>query len=300
MTSIDVGIDVRPVAGRIGAEVDGVTLAGDLDSHTFSAINRALLEHKVLFFRGQHDLDAESQEAFARLFGEPVAHPTVPSADGRFSLAIDSEHGARADQWHSDVTFVPNYPKVSILRAEVVPSKGGDTLWSNAAAAYEDLGPSLQALADGLRAVHTNDYDYAVPRQSPHAERLREYRVQFVSTTYETEHPVVRVHPETGERTLLLGNFVREILGVSRRDSRALLDLFQGHVEREENIVRWRWAPGDVAIWDNRATQHRAVADYGEQPRKLFRVTVDGDVPVGVDGRASELLSATERDGAAR
>jgi alkyl sulfatase len=300
MTSIDVGIDVQPVAGRIGAVVDGVQLAGDLDSEIFSAINRALLEHKVLFLRGQDHLDAAEQEAFARLFGEPVAHPTVPSADGRFSLAIDSEHGARADHWHSDVTFVPAYPKVSILRAEVIPDRGGDTLWSNTAAAYDELGPTLRELADGLRAVHTNDYDYAVPRENPHAERLREHRDQFVSTTYETEHPVVRIHPESGERSLLLGAFVREILGVSRGDSRALLELFQGHVEREENIVRWRWAPGDVAIWDNRATQHRAVDDYGEQPRKLFRVTVDGDVPVGVDGKASKLLSATERNGAAR
>ena len=109
----------------------------------------------------------------------------------------------------------------------------------------------------------------------------------FLSTVYETEHPVVRVHPETGERTLLLGQFVRQILGVPAADSRHLFDLFQRHVTRLENTVRWRWSPGDLAIWDNRATQHYAIDDYGDLPRRMHRVTVAGDVPVGVDGQRS-------------
>ena len=112
----------------------------------------------------------------------------------------------------------------------------------------------------------------------------------FLSTIFQTEHPVVRVHPETGERTLVLGQFVKRILGVSPSDSRYLFELFQRHVTRLENTVRWRWAPGDLAIWDNRATQHYAIDDYGDLPRRMHRITVAGDIPVGVDGRRSTAL----------
>lgn len=122
-------------------------------------------------------------------------------------------------------------------------------------------------------------------------EQLSHYREVFTSTTFRTEHPVVRVHPETGERTLLLGNFLQRFVGLTGADSRALLNLFQAHVERPENTVRWQWQVGDVAIWDNRATQHYGVDDSDDHPRKLRRVTVDGDVPKGVDGRPSVLLS---------
>jgi taurine dioxygenase len=191
------------------------------------------------------------------------------------------------------VTFVPNYPKISILRAEAAPDHGGDTLWANAEAAYDDLPGPLRRLADGLRAIHTNEFDYAIPSAGPRADAIRRYGETFTRTLYRTEHPLVRVHPESGRRSLLLGNFVREIVDLPSRDGRLLLDLFQGYIERPENVVRWRWRRGDVAIWDNRATQHRAVDDFGDQPRQLFRQTVDGDVPVGVDGRESRLLDTT-------
>jgi alpha-ketoglutarate-dependent sulfate ester dioxygenase len=285
-------IDVRPVAGRIGAVVDGVTLSGELDDDTFAALERELIDRKVLFFRDQHELGADAHEALARRFGEPVAHPTVPSADGRYALAVDAADGVRATQWHADVTFVPNYPKISILRAAEAPERGGDTLWANAEAAYDELPEPLQRLADGLRAIHTNDFDYAEPVAGARAEQVREYGRTFTRTRFRTEHPIVRVHPDSGRRSLLLGNFVREIAGLSRRDGRLLIDLLQGHVERPENVVRWRWRAGDVAIWDNRATQHRAIDDFGDQPRRLFRQTVNGEVAVGIDGRESRLLDA--------
>ena len=118
----------------------------------------------------------------------------------------------------------------------------------------------------------------------------RHHNEVFLSTVFQTEHPVVRVHPETGERALLLGQFVKEILGVSASDSRYLFDLFQRHVTRLENTVRWHWTPGDVAIWDNRATQHYAIDDYGDLPRRMHRVTVAGDIPVGVDGFTSRAV----------
>ncbi|MFE5561008.1 TauD/TfdA dioxygenase family protein [Streptomyces sp. NPDC056544] len=284
-------ITVTKIGGRIGAEIGGVRLAGDLPDATVAEIRAALLAHKVVFFRGQDHLDEAGHEAFAQLLGAPVAHPTVPSADGRYALGIDSHHGARANQWHTDVTFVPAYPAFSILRAVTIPPYGGNTLWANTATAYSNLPEPLRALADSLRAVHTNEYDYAALKPDALPEALAQYREVFTSTTFLTEHPVVRVHPETGERTLLLGNFVQRINGLTGRDSRVLQDLFQAHIESPENTVRWQWRAGDVAIWDNRATQHYGVDDSDDHERTLRRVTVDGDVPVGPDGESSRLIS---------
>ena len=208
----------------------------------------------MIFFRDQSHLDDQTQEAFAHLLGEPVAHPTVPSREGtRFLLELDGAEGRRANSWHTDVTFVEAYPKASILRSVVAPESGGDTVWANTASAYADLPV-------------------------------------FTSTVYETEHPVVRVHPQSGERTLLLGHFVKRLKGLSQHDSAHLFAVLQGHVTRLENTVRWRWQAGDVAIWDNRATQHYAIDDYGDQPRVVRRVTLGGDVPVGIDGQRSRTI----------
>ncbi|MFD4999875.1 TauD/TfdA dioxygenase family protein [Streptomyces buecherae] len=277
--------------GRIGAVIEGVRLGGDLDATTVAAVRERVLAHKVVFFRGQHHLDGVRHEAFARLLGTPVAHPTVPSADGRYALSIASDHGGRANQWHSDVTFVPAYPAFSILRAEVIPPYGGNTLWANTATAYAELAEPLRTLADSLRALHSNEYDYAAVQPDARDERLDQYHKVFTATSFTTEHPVVRVHPETGERTLVLGNFVQRVRGMPSRDSRLLIDLFQHHIERPENTVRWQWQEGDVAIWDNRATQHYGVDDSGDHPRVLRRITIDGDVAIGVDGRPSVLVS---------
>ncbi|MFC4776829.1 TauD/TfdA dioxygenase family protein [Paenibacillus sp. GCM10023252] len=281
-------VEVRRIAGRIGAEITGVRLASDLDSDTVKSIREALLEHKVIFFRGQQHLDDAAQEALAGLFGAPVAHPTVPIKGGtEYILELNSDHGGRADSWHTDVTFVDAYPQASILRAVIVPESGGDTVWANTAAAYDNLPEELRQLADRLWAVHTNNYDYASYRQKVSEEDVKRHRDVFASTIYETEHPVVRVHPETGERTLVLGHFLRKFVGLSAADSAQLFNLLQGHVTRLENTARWRWEAGDVAIWDNRATQHYAINDYGDQQRIVRRVTVDGDVPVSIDGRRS-------------
>jgi hypothetical protein len=175
----------------------------------------------------------------------------------------------------------------------VGPAAGGDTLWANTAAAYAHLAPPLRDLADRLWAVHSNEYDYAAVKPHISTEQLDAYRKVFTSTVYETEHPVVRVHPVSGERALLLGHFVKRIKGYGPADSAQLFNLLQGHVTRPENTVRWRWQAGDVAIWDNRATQHYAVDDYCAQPRVVRRVTVAGDVPFSVDGTRSETLRRT-------
>jgi alpha-ketoglutarate-dependent taurine dioxygenase len=290
-------LDITRIAGHIGAQIDGVDLAADLDAGTVAAIRAAVLAHKVVFFRGQQ-LDAASQEAFARRFGTPTtAHPTVPSLEGSPAvLDLDySRSSGRANHWHTDVTFVQHPPLGSILRAVTIPEYGGDTVWANTVRARDTLPAELRELADRLWAVHSNAYDYvADARQGDETEDARARREVFTSTEYVTEHPVVRVHPETGEKALVLGGFVRRFVGWTGSDSRDLLRVLQGHVTELENTVRWRWAPGDVVFWDNRATQHYAVADYGDQPRRVQRITLAGETPVSVSGEESRVVTGDD------
>lgn len=281
-------IVVKPVAARIGAEISGVKLSGNLDANTVKSIREAILKHKVIFFKNQNHLDDKGQEAFARLLGNPVVHPTVPVKNGsNYILELNSDHGGRANSWHTDVTFEAAYPKFSILRGVVIPEVGGDTVWANTATAYKNLPTELRSLADQLWALHSNDYDYAAKRSKISSESVNHYNNVFTSTLYETEHPVVHVHPETFERHLLLGHFVKKFSGLSSSDSYQLFSVLQEHVTQLENTVRWRWSTGDVVIWDNRATQHYAVNDYGHAQRVVRRITIDGDVPVSLDGRRS-------------
>ena len=281
---------ITPVAGRIGAEISGIDLSAALPEATLAAVRAAIVAHKVVFLRDQSALDDQAQEAFGRRLGTLVPHPTVPSAQGTEGvLDIDGSRGERASSWHTDVTFVPAYPAFSVLRAAVAAEAGGDTLWANTAAAYAELPEPLRDLADKLWALHSNNYDYVGDRQPRHRfqEGIKRYREVFTSQTYETQHPLVHVHPESGERALILGHFLQKIVGLGASDSRRLVEIFQDHVTRPENTVRWRWRAGDVAIWDNRATQHRAIDDYGDQPRVVRRVTIEGVAPVSVDGRRS-------------
>jgi taurine dioxygenase len=283
------GLNLTAVAGRIGVEVSDVKLGHALDDSTMAALGRALARHKVLFFRDQTHLDDAGHQAFGRRWGMPVTHPTAPDQKGDFLLEFDSRHGGKANVWHTDVTFMAAYPSASILRAVSMPPAGGDTMWANTVEAYLRLPQPLQVLADSLWAVHSNDYDYAV-NMTEQDGKLDAYQAAFVSTVFEAEHPVVRVHPVTGERALVLGGFFKQFAGLNSADSQRLFEIFQGHITRAENTVRWRWRAGDVAIWDNRATQHYAIDDYGTQYRVVRRVTIQGDVPVSIDGRRSRQI----------
>jgi alpha-ketoglutarate-dependent sulfate ester dioxygenase len=288
-------LDVQPITPAIGAEIHGLRLSGELPAKTVTAIRDALLHHRVVFFRGQGHLDEAEHQAFAKLLGPLVPHPTVPSLAGTEAvLDIDGENG-RASYWHTDVTFVEAFPLFSVLRGVVIPPVGGDTVWANTVAAYETLPPVLRGLADQLWALHSNGYDYGGTRPNATARQVQRYETVFKSTVYETEHPVVQVHPLTGERATILGYFVRKLLGVSSADSAHLFAMLQDHVTRLENTVRWRWSTGDVVIWDNRATQHKAIDDYGNQPRIVRRVTIDGPVSVGIDGRHGKTRNRPTR-----
>ena len=291
----DAILDVCPITPAIGAEIHGVRLAGNLPAETVNAIRDALLRHRVVFFRGQAHLDEAEHQAFAKLLGPIVPHPTLPSVAGTQAvLDIDAEN-TRASNWHTDVTFVEAFPLFSVLRGVVIPPVGGDTVWANTVAAYETLPPMLRGLADQLWALHTNAYDYAATRPNATVRQVQRYENVFKSTVFETEHPVVQVHPLTGERSIILGYFVRKLLGVSSADSAHLFAMLQDHVTRLENMVRWRWSTGDVVIWDNRATQHKAIDDYGNEPRIVRRVTIDGPVSVGIDGRHVKRRSSDAR-----
>ncbi len=282
-------IEIQKVTANIGARVSGVDINKPLDEDQTAALREALNIHKALVFDDVH-LDDEGQAAFARHFGDlTTAHPTVPAVDGAPNvLPVDSERG-RANHWHTDVTFVLNPPQASTLRSITIPSYGGETLIASSAAAYRDLPEPLRVLADTLWAEHTNDYDYAVPDEEVDTERAAQ-RAQFTSIKFRTVHPVVRVHPLTGERGLFIGGFAQRIVGLSTGESRKILDLLQSYVTRPENILRWRWSPNQLVLFDNRITQHYAIDNYDDQPRRLNRVTVAGDIPVGIEGKESYAI----------
>ena len=286
-------LGVHRLAGNIGAEITGADTGTDLGDDAIAQIRQALLDHKVVFLRGQN-LDYARQVAFAERLGPlTLGHPTLASPpDQPFLEEIDSRKGVRANSWHTDVTFVDRPPAFTLLHAVVIPPVGGDTLWANTVTAYESLPEELRDLADRLRIVHTNAYDYAASagREERDDVTRQAHRQQFVSKVYETEHPAVRVHPETGERSLVLGGFARTVLGFSPQASRDLIRVLQEYVTRPEQTVRWQWRVDDLAIWDNRATQHYAIFDYGTEHRRGERVTVAGPTPVGVDGRPSVAL----------
>lgn len=285
--SFDIGAIEGPKVTRLGhslgAEISGIRLSGEISDDEVEFIRTALATHKVVVFRGQHHLDDAIQYQFAKRLGSPtLAHPTVRSR-GTERLAIE---GA-ANSWHTDVSFVDRIPKASILRAVVLPEFGGATVWANTVAAYNNLPEPLRVLADNLWAVHTNDYDYA----SAGVDKSRNaYHQEFTSLEFETEHPVVHVRPETGERSLLLGHFVKNFVGLRSYESSELFRIYQERILKPDNTFRWQWHDGDVAIWDNHGTQHYGVSDFGSRERKLHRTTLAGSVPVDINGDRSRVI----------
>jgi taurine dioxygenase len=290
-------LKVRPLSIHIGAEIDGVDLARPLTSAQVDEIWDALLRWKVLFFQDQQ-LTHDSHVALARQFGRPTPahvvfggqadHPEI------YSIAkhrtANSGHGTPLLRpwtgWHTDITAALNPPGQSILRGDIVPPYGGDTQWTNLAAAYQALSPTMRSFLDGLRAVH---------RFAPltGGDRSSDYRQLVEDRRLVTEHPLIRVHPETGERVLYVSpGFVNNIVGLSPRESQALLELLWEHSVLPEFTVRFRWKQGSVAFWDNRSTAHLAPRDIyqSEFDRQFWRVTLMGDIPVGVDGQPSTAI----------
>jgi alpha-ketoglutarate-dependent taurine dioxygenase len=285
-------LDVRRLSGAIGAEIRGVDLTADLAEATVADIRTLLLRHKVVFFPGQR-LTPSTHLAFAARFGEVTpAHPVIPGIDGhpevfeidytksRELYATYGDVAARRSSgvsWHTDVTFVERPPLGSILNAVVIPPAGGDTMWSNQVGAYESLSPALQRFLDGLTAVHDGRAQFG--------ELLRRrgegsWEGEVYDQLRPVVHPVVRTHPETGERALFVNaGFTSHIVELSRDESDHLLAYLHAHSTKPEHTVRYHWSAGDVAFWDNRATQHAVVGDFDGQHRVIQRVTLRGERP---------------------
>jgi taurine dioxygenase len=278
-------VEVEPIAGALGAIVHGVDLR-HLDDEATLQIHRAWLDHQVLFFRDQ-DLDPASHTAFARRFGELELHPLTEKLDPDHPevTLLHSDRGGRADVWHHDVPFSATPPKAAVLRYIRGPARGGDTMWSNQYLAYASMSAAMQAFLVGLTAINT---------------AWSQGRPDFAQ-----EHPVVRVHPETGRHSLYATRlFTTSIPQLHPSESAALLAQLFAWAERPEFTCRWRWRDGDVAMWDNRCTMHYAIGDYTEE-RIMQRVTIIGDPPVGAatpGARYAELplsaASALHRRGA--
>jgi taurine dioxygenase len=285
-----VDLDVRLLSGNIGAEIRGVDLKSELDADTVLALRTLLLRHKVVFFPGQH-LEPAQHRAFAAYFGSVTpAHPVVPGLpDHPEVFEIDYSKAAQTYAtygdvarkqglaWHTDVTFVERPPFGSILNAVVIPPSGGDTLWSNQAAAYEGLSTALQRFLDGLTALHDGKAQFQAV-----LDRVGEgeWDGSAVTALQPVEHPVVVTHPETGERALFVNpGFTSRIVQLDREESDHLLAYLYAHSVRPEYTVRYHWTQGDLGFWDNRVTQHAVVGDFGSQHRVIQRVTLQGERP---------------------
>ncbi len=286
-------LNIRPLTLTVGAEIEGVDLKQPLAPETAKEIWAALLAWKVVFFRDQH-LNHEQQIAMGRAFGElTVANQAYgPTSDYPEIFPVTKE--ANEDrynqdrlttpwaEWHSDLMPAVNPPAASILRGEIIPQAGGDTHWTNLAAAYQALSPKMQELICDLHTVNK------FPVRPDARDDVRK-NAQMAS-----EHPLVRVHPETGERILYLSPvYVQHIVELTRRESQLLLQCLLEHIVRPEFTVRFKWNQGDVGFWDNRATAHLAPSDiYSvEDERLMYRVTLMGDVPIGVDGKPSRSIT---------
>ena len=291
-------VEVLPMAIHIGAEIRGVDLSQPLPPAHVSAVRAALLRWKVVFFRDQA-LDHCKHIAAARHFGDTTAGHVVYGSDGEYPQIYSVAKNRKANRyqgevlfrawsgWHTDITAAINPPAASMLRGDVIPPYGGDTQFTNLVAAYNALSPVMQKFVDGLRGVHR----FAPPTG---VDQTPEYLELMRKRTLVSEHPIVRVHPETGERALFVSpSFLKSIVGVSPRESQVLLEFLWEHIVRPEFTTRFRWAPGSVAFWDNRATAHLAPRDIfdAEFDRQFYRVTLVGDVPVGVDGKPSTSVA---------
>jgi len=288
---------VKPLTIHIGAEIGGVDLSQPLTAAEVSAIRQALLDWKVVFFRDQY-LDHRQHIAFARQFGAPTpAHvvfgtnaeyPEIyPVTRKRTAFAARPAAVRAWSDWHTDLPAAVNPPFASILRAVVVPPYGGDTHWSNMAVALRALSPALREFLSGLRSVHRF-------KPAQNTDDAAAYNARVAQNPLMAEHPLVVVHPETGEHSLYTSSeFSREIIGLHPRESEVLLEFLWEHCVRAEFCVRFKWEPGSIAFWDNRATQHQAIRDVYDSDfeREFFRVTLNGEIPRGIDGKPSRHLS---------
>ncbi len=273
-------LDIRPIAGALGAEIHGIDLAHDVSDETMADIRKAWLEHLVIFFRGQ-TLEPPQLVALAKRFGEPIEYPFVKGLEGfpQITPVIKLEHEKVnfGGLWHSDTAYLEKPPMATMLIARETPPRGGDTLFANMYLAYETLSEGMRRILDGLTAVNSSaKADVTKTRE----DRIKDSGKADAKQEFNAEHPVVRTHPETGRKALYVnGGHTVRFKEMSAEESAPILNYLLGHAVRPEFTCRFRWEPGSLALWDNRCTQHNPVNDYHGHRRVMHRVTLAGDVP---------------------
>jgi len=276
-------IEVAPIAGALGAEISGVDLSEPLTDDLFGEIYQAFVEHHVIFFRDQ-DMTPEQYLAFAKRWGGIHLHPYMKGLDAYPEILelikTETDTYAFGNSWHSDQMFAPKPAKCTMLYALETPATGGDTQFANLHAAYDALSDGMKAMVDGLRCHNGGD------RTSAHDRKSRAERYSGASgmklkdpgdVQTESIHPLVRTHVDTGRKALYMGSHTQCIVGFTSEESKPILKQLQKHIERPEFICRFNWAPGSLAIWDNRCCQHYAINDYAGQRRRMHRITIEGD-----------------------
>ena len=274
-------LQIQPFSPAIGARVSGVRLAGGIDDATRDALMAALLEHHVLFFEDQ-PITPPEQRDLARRFGELITHPIYPHAPGVPEIVVldtSDDNPPDNDNWHTDVTFLAEPAMGAILSAQLLPPRGGDTLWASGIAAFEALSRPWQRMLSGLHAEHDILRSFPAWRFA----RTPEEKVRWEQARIDHPprlHPVIRTHPVSGRQGLFVNEgFTARIVELNPTESDAVLRQLFAHIAKPEFTVRWRWKLGDIAFWDNRLTQHYATADYVPARRVMHRATIKGDAP---------------------
>jgi taurine dioxygenase len=277
--SLTASLQVERLGAKLGAQIRGLDLKQAMSPAIFSALEAALIEHKVLALPDQHLTSAEHL-AVSRMFGDLEVHPLRPQGDFPEILVLDNHKDnpvLSTDVWHSDTTFRKNPTKYTILRCQIMPKIGGDTLWADMEAAYEGLSGAFKKMIEGLRAIHDfQNFRILFKNTDEDRARLRRMEALFPNPS----HPVVRTHPVTGRKSIYVNpQFTLRIEGLAPAESRAILDVLFAQARVPEYQFRLRWTPGMIVFWDNRSTQHYAANDYYPQRRRMERTAVVGDVP---------------------
>ena len=274
-------LTITPLSPALGAQISGIDLTREISREQRDAVEQALLQHQVLFFREQ-PLTPQQQANFAARFGDLHIHPIYPNVpETPQVLVLDTAVTDVRDNaiWHTDVTFLPTPALGAVLSAKQLPAYGGDTLWASGIAAYEALSAPLRQLLDGLTATHDFTKSFPLERFGNTPQDLTRWEAARRSNP-PLSHPVIRTHPVSGRKSLFVSEgFTTRINELGEAESEAILKLLFAHATRPEFTIRWRWQENDVAFWDNRVTQHYAVDDYRPQRRVMHRATILGDKP---------------------
>ena len=272
-------LNIKPLSGCIGAEVHGIDLTKPITHELYIQLRECLVEYEVIFFRDQA-ITPTQQHALASMFGPLQSHPAYQTVEGFPEISIlesTADKPTKIECWHSDMTFRQHPPLATVLRAQVVPDKGGDTLWASMTAAYRGLSKSMQDFLSTLTAVHDFSYGFKESLAEPGGQQRL---AQALVDNPPVRHPVIRTHPESGKSVIFVNElFTRHIEGLSRSESDALLAFIFEHIRTPEYSCRFAWQPDSIAIWDNRSTQHKPINDYFPAHRRLERITIDGDLP---------------------